>query len=87
MSECKHNSIDPYGCYCDDCGQTCCDIIESQQARLDATELLVIKLAGILEDAYQEGWQAGKTTCSADGNYIHDWNDSDTKKTVDMPSE
>ena len=34
MSECKHESIDPYGCFCDGCGETCDEIIRNQQAEL-----------------------------------------------------
>ena len=36
MSECKHESIDPYGCFCDGCGETCDEIIRNQQAELAA---------------------------------------------------
>jgi len=36
MSECKHESIDPYGCFCDGCGEYCDEIIRNQQAQLAA---------------------------------------------------
>ena len=34
MSECKHESIDPYGGFCDGCGETGDEIIRNQQAEL-----------------------------------------------------
>lgn len=35
MSDCKHTSLDPYGCYCEDCGQNCDEIIDHQQQTID----------------------------------------------------
>jgi hypothetical protein len=46
MSDCKHESIDPYDCYCDGCGETCGDIIESLQARIEELELAVTECDG-----------------------------------------
>ena len=43
MSECKHESIDPYGCFCDGCGETCDEIIRNQQAELVALKCDMIK--------------------------------------------
>ena len=55
MSECKHESIDPYGCFCDGCGETCDEIIRNQQAELAALREANLKLEAFLRKLHSSG--------------------------------
>lgn len=35
MSECRHKNIDPYDCFCQDCGKQFYEVVDSMQARID----------------------------------------------------
>jgi predicted Fe-S protein YdhL (DUF1289 family) len=45
MGECKHESIDPYGGFCDGCGETGDEIIRNQQAELATLREALVKIS------------------------------------------